>query len=216
MREHPYSKLDLRLPRKELIGHVSEAVEHARTLGEPVKVYRFGFFRLQFTPTRLEPGHSLHVWSRDLLDRDEAPHNHNSYMRSRVLLGRIANQFWKEPITDEQGPWRPTETICTDTVCEDRPSDYRASLELESEQVYGPNQLNGDYYEMPRGSLHSSEFDDGTVTLIHKADIDPAAPIINLLPHDQPPRLQAFDITSFPQDIAWSAVDDAVRRLQAS
>lgn len=213
----PYERLELELPRRQLIDAVADSVNYARLNDEPVKVYRFGFFRLQFVKTRLEEGYSLHVWDKELLhDHDEAPHNHNSYMRSRVLLGRITNQFWSEPVQDPDGIWRPTETICTDTMCEDRPANYRASLAVTEEKSYGPDQPDGDYYVMPRGTIHSSDFDTGTVTLIHKQDIDPNATIVNMLPHEQQPRLQPFDITSFSQELAWGAIEQALQRLRDS
>lgn len=219
MSEHighlPYERLDLSLDRNKLIEAVVDSVEHARTIGEPVRAYRFGFFRLQFVPTRLKEGYSLHVWSPELfLDRDEAPHNHNSFMKSRVLLGRITNLFWGSPKVDPEGLWRPVETVCTDTVCEDRPANYRVNFELLNQSTYGPGFSNGDYYEMPKGTTHSTEFEPGTVTLIHKSEIDPEAKIINMLPHDQPVRFGGFDITSYPQDKAWAEIDKAMRLLR--
>lgn len=213
----PYVKLGLRLERSELVDRVVESVEYARKVGERIKVYRFGFFRLQFVPTRLAEGHSLHVWSPELFDgRDEAPHNHNSFMRSRILLGRITNYFWDSPEVSSDGLWRPTETICTDTACEDRPADYLVNCVLLSTKTYGPGHLNGDYYEIPHGSVHSTKFEPGTVTLIHKSEIDPGERITNLLPRNRRARLEGFDITSYPQAKAWSAVDDAIDRLKAS
>ncbi len=219
MSEHighsPYEKLDLELDRNELIDAVVDSVEYAKSIGEPVRTYRFGFFRLQFVPTRLKEGYSLHVWSPELLaEKDDAPHNHNSRMKSRVLLGRITNLFWGPPEINPKGPWRPIETICTDTVCEDRPADHRVDFKLLSQETYGPGFPNGDYYEMPKGSIHSTEFEPGTVTLIHKSKIDPKAKIINMLPHDQPVRVGGFDITSYPQDKAWAEIDKAMSSLK--
>lgn len=220
MSEHvghpPYEKLDLKLDRKKLIGVVADSVEYTRSIGEPVKMYRFGFFRLQFVPTRLQEGYSLHVWSPELfLERDEAPHNHNSFMKSRVLLGRITNLFWGPAKIDPKGHWRPVETICTDTVCEDRPADYRVNFKLLGRKTYCPGSPNGDYYEMPKGTIHSTEFDPGTITLIHKSQIDPEEIITNMLPHDKSVRPAGFDITSYPQDKAWAEIDKAMQRLKS-
>lgn len=213
----PYEKLDLGLERRILIDKVGECVKYAKSIGELVKVYRFGFFRLQFVSSRLQEGYSLHVWSPELFDgKDEAPHNHNSFMRSRVLLGRITNYYWRLADPSPEGLWRSVETLCSDTVCEDLPSDELVDLELLEKKSYGPGQVEGDYYEIPHGSLHSSRFEPGTVTLIHKSDIDPHETITNILPHDKMHRIGGFDITSYPQDRAWAAIEEGVRQLKLS
>ncbi len=141
------------MERDALLDATLREVDKLRREGVALKLYRFGFLRLPFTETRTQPGNSLHLWLPDTLPCDEAPHEHNCRIESRILAGTIVNLEWSAPQVDPNGRYRWVQTICTDTVCQDVGTGQNANVDLTGTQTLGPGEA-ADAYAIPVGQFH--------------------------------------------------------------
>lgn len=205
---HSLLSMDLLLPRDILLNNLRENVVKLHQVKVEIQVYPIGFLRLPFTKDRLHDGFALHVWKNDLPWRDSFNlHTHIFNMRSRVLRGAIIDTEW-DVVENLKGEYRLTKPYY---------QDGRMVLEELGRVNIRPNlpdkHTQDEVYEVPKHQFHSSEVEEGTVTLIEKSEINPNDHPLVVLQLNEPTQEGGFDSTQFPQDQAWAIIERSMSIL---
>jgi|GEM_PF-1670750 len=201
--------MDLNLPRSTLIKNLQANALRVYEIGREIQVYPLGFLRLPFMENRHQNGHALHVWMNDSPWKDEFNlHTHIFHLRSRVLRGQVRDKAWSV-LADQGGRYRLV-----------RPQYQEGRMVLdEGERVRVEQGESRDFsqdevYAVEKGTFHSSEVNDGTVSLIEKSQVDPTKDPLVVLPVDMPTQDGGFDTSQFPQDEAWKIVHQTLQELR--
>lgn len=158
--------MDLTQPLTILIPAVRSHVEQLLRDGIKIAQYRFGFYRVPFTTSRLEEGISLNVWLNEL-PAEHLPHEHIYHLRSRILKGSLTKHLW-EVNADPNGPYQTIRAICDETTSRDVKLPQRVSLACSESKTF----TAGGMYEIPFGQIHTTTINSfPTVTLVEKTGV---------------------------------------------
>lgn len=200
---------DLRAPRTELLGKLFSAVDECKKQNRPIAQYRFGFYRLSFSPTRQEEGFTLHLWSREL-PADDYPHTHIFSLTSRILSGRLKDTTWSL-VPDAQGPLKCIRPHCSETACWDEDLGERVRLEKTREKINGPD----DIYDVSLGEFHTTDIVEfPTITLMEKKNVQRGADPMHLVPWESQTPTRSFDYYSDSQEEIWARFEKALEPLR--
>ena len=175
-----WANVNLRdVPRDRLIANLKSTMIQFEEQGKPVLAYRFGFLRVPFEEDRSRDGLALHIWTKSL-PADDCPHTHIFDLQSRVLLGAVTNMIWT--IDDSKdGQFIATKPGYSHPGVLEYESQKRLNLVRKSFDTYTAGTAC-DYYELPKGNIHSSSFESDTVTLIRRSNTIPDELPTNYIP----------------------------------